>query len=67
MSRPAKHPGTHRQSITLTMDPQFIARMKDFFAGSGFSISQVAEDLLREWIKETEEEIRQTNHELSKP
>jgi len=54
MARPRTNPEKHRQNVAITLDPDILLRSRALAAAKGKSLSQLLEDLLKDWIAEEE-------------
>lgn len=50
MARPKTNPAKHRKNVAVTLDPDLLGEARALAAYRGRSLSQVLDDLLREWI-----------------
>lgn len=50
MPRPRTNPDKHRKNVALTIEPDLLMRCRALAAQKGRSLSQLVDQLLREWM-----------------
>ena len=50
MPRPRTNPDKHRKNVALTIEPELLMRCRALAAQKGRSLSQLVDQLLREWL-----------------
>jgi len=51
MSRPRTNPEKHKKNVAITLDPVLLRNSRALAASRGTSLSQLLDDLLREWMR----------------
>jgi hypothetical protein len=50
MPRPRTNPDKHRKNVALTIEPELLMRCRALAAQKGRSLSQLVDQLLRDWL-----------------
>ncbi len=65
MPRPRTNPDKHRKNVALTIEPDLLMRCRALAAQKGRSLSQLVDQLLREWMQKVGASDSEIEHAIS--